>query len=127
GLGVPVFDASVLQQWDEPFRIVNQNGEFIGDLYRQRRFATLSTTWLVPRVRRSIAAQFGAQLELRRFASDSDAVLGPPESITRRGTRYYSLFGGLSASTARAGLRAISAEEGLSFSLSSAYRWRTDV
>jgi hypothetical protein len=127
GAGVPLFDLSLLQEWDATFRTVDTAGNFIGDVARRRRFATLSSTWVVPRVRRSLVASVGAQFELRKFASDSDAALGPIGGVTRRGTTYQSFFGTLSASTTAAGARAISAEEGVSVAVSTAYRWRTDV
>lgn len=127
GLGFPLLDASFSQEWDLTLSAFDTAGIFLGDVARRRRFATMSGTFIVPRVRRSLSATFGAQFEMRKFASDSDAALGPIGGVTRRGTLYQSFFGTLSASTARSAARSISSEEGFSLTVSSSYRWRTDV
>ena len=124
GLGIQVLDVSAQQEWDGTFRAVNDSGATLGFVARRRRFLTGSSTWRVPRVRRSVSATLGAQYELRDFTSDVDAALGSPTSLLRTGTRYGSFFANGSMSTARLGLRGISVEEGFTLSGSTAYRWR---
>jgi hypothetical protein len=124
GLGIQVLDVSAQQEWDGTFRAVTDSGATLGFIARRRRFVTGSSTWRVPRVRRSVSATLGAQYELRDFTSDVDAALGAPTSLLRSGTRYGSFFANGSMSTARLGLRGISVEEGFTLSGSTAYRWR---
>lgn len=127
GFGVPVLSISLSQQWDATLQVVDTSGAFIGDLARRRRFASFSATVPVPRARRYLSASAGVLFEMRKYASDVDAALGPRGSVTRRGTTYQSFFGSLSASTTQSGARAISAEEGFSLVASTAYRWRMDI
>ncbi len=126
GLGVPVFDASVSQEWDATFRIVDTTRRELGSIARRRRFATLSSTWSRPRVRSSVSGTVGAQFELRDFTATVDSLLGAPNALLRRGTRYPQLFASGNWSTLRRGALAIAYEEGVAFSTSTSYRWRTD-
>jgi hypothetical protein len=127
GLGVPVLDVSWSQSWDATFRVVDSTNAVLGTVARQRRFTTVSGTWLVPRTRRSLSATVGAQYEMRNFTSTVDSLLGDATSVLRRGTRYPSAFVNTSLSTARLGARGISVEEGVSVATSSSYRWREDM
>jgi hypothetical protein len=124
GLGIQLLDVSAQQEWDGTFRAVNDTGTTLGFIARRRRFVTGSSTWRIPRVRRSVSASLGAQYELRDFTSTVDSALGAPNSLLRTGTRYGSFFANGSMSTARLGLRGISVEEGFTLSGSTAYRWR---
>ncbi|MEN9509271.1 MAG: hypothetical protein RLZZ621_1834 [Gemmatimonadota bacterium] len=124
GLGVPVFDASWSQQWDGSFRVVDDSARTIGFVGRRRRFVSLATTWSVPRVRWAAQGTVGAQYERRAFAADVDSVLGPANSLLRRGTGFPSLFVNASWSTARLALQGISVEEGVTLSTNTTYRWR---
>ena len=126
GLGIQVLDVSAQQEWDGTFRAVNDSGATLGLVARRRRFVTGSSTWRVPRVRRSVSATLGAQYELRDFTSVVDSALGAPNSLLRTGTRYGSIFASSSVSTARLGARGVSVEEGFTLSGSTAYRWRED-
>ncbi len=124
GLGVQLLDVSAQQEWDATFRAVNDAGATLGLVARRRRFVTGSSTWRVPRVRRSVSATLGAQYELRDFTSAVDSALGASNSLLRTGTRYGSFFASSSVSTARLGARGLSVEEGFTLSGSAAYRWR---
>ena len=124
GLGVPVFDASVSQEWDGTFRVVNDSNVSLGTVARRRRFLTASATAVVPRVRWSLSNTLGVQYELRDFTAAADSILGPDNSTLRTGTRYPSVFVNGSVSTARLALRGVSVEEGFTLSHSTAYRWR---
>ena len=126
GLGVPVVDVSWSQAWDATFRSTREDGSLIGLVARRRRFATMATTWSVPRIRRAVNATVGAQFEWRDFTSDVDAALGDAASLLRRGTRYPQLFAAGSFSTARRALRGISVEEGFTVVSNTSYRWRQD-
>ncbi len=127
GLGVPVLDLSWSQSWDATFRAVDTSGNTLGLVARRRRFATLASTWAVPRVRTSLSGTLGVQYEMRDFTSEVDSLLGAPDALLRRGTRYPIVFATTALSTARLGNRGISIEEGISVSTSSSYRWREDT
>jgi hypothetical protein len=126
GLGVPTFDLAAQQQWDGTFTVVDSADAVLGTVARRVRIASVAGTWLVPRVRRSVGATLGAQVEARDFTADADSVLGGPTSLLRRGTRYPSLFASGFLSTTRGGIRALSAEEGFSLNVSASHRWRSD-
>jgi len=127
GLGIPVFDLSWSQEWDATFRIGDSTGNMLGDIARRRRFATASATFARPRVRTSWSGTVGAQYEVRDFTATVDSLLGAPNALLRRGTRYPQLFASAGVSTLRRGLLAIAHEEGVSVSASSSYRWREDA
>jgi hypothetical protein len=127
GLGVPVFDFSASQDWDATFRVVNDSNSTLGFVARRRRFATVSSTWSVPRIRWAVSGAVGAQYEWRDFTATVDSVLGGSNSLLRRGTRYPSLFLTTSVSTTRRALRSVSVEEGVTLNTSTSYRWRTDA
>jgi len=127
GLGVPVLDLTFSQSWDGTFRAVDTSGNTLGLVARRRRFATMASTWSVPRVRTSVSGTLGVQYEMRDFSSDVDSLLGAPDALLRRGTRYPIVFATTALSTARLGNRGISVEEGVSASTSSSYRWREDM
>lgn len=127
GFGVPVFDLSVSQQWDATFRVVNDSNATLGFVARRKRFATVSSTVSVPRVRWAASASLGAQLEWRDFTATVDSALGPANSLLRTGVRYPTLFVNTSIGTGRRALRSVSVEEGVTLSTSSAYRWRFDA
>jgi hypothetical protein len=127
GLGLPVLDLSWSQAWDATFRVIDSAGTTLGFVARRRRFTTLAGTWSVPRMRRSLSGTLGLQYEMRDFSSEIDALLGPPDALTRRGTRYPTVFTSASYNTARRGNRGISVEEGVVLSASSSYRWREDA
>jgi hypothetical protein len=96
-------------------------------LARRKRFATVSSTWSVPRVRWAASGSLGVQYEWRDFTATVDSVLGPANSLLRTGTRYPSVFVNTSVGTGRRALRGVSIEEGVALSTSSAYRWRLDA
>lgn len=127
GLGVPVIDASVSQDWDATFRVVDTTNTTLGLVARRRRFATLQATFSSPHVRWTANGSIGAQYEWRDFTATVDSVLGPANSLLRTGTRYPSLFVTTSVSTTRRALRSINVEEGVIVSTNTAYRWREDA
>lgn len=124
GVGVPVFEASVSQEWDGTFRVVNEANVPLGTVARRRQFYTASATAVVPRVRWSLSNTLGVQYERRDFTAPADSILGPVNSPLRTGTRYPSVFVNSSVSTARLALRGVSVEEGFTLSQSTALRWR---
>ncbi len=127
GFGLPLLDFSWSQEWDATFRVVDQRRTELGSIARRRRFATVSSTFSRPRVRSSVSGNVGAQYELRDFTATTDSLLGAPDALLRRGTRYPQLFGGLNWSTVRRGALAIAHEEGVVVSASTSYRWREDA
>ncbi len=127
GLGVPVADFTVSQDWDATFQIVDTKNNPLGSIARRRRFATVSSTFSRPRVRHTVAATVGAQYELRDFTATVDSLLGPTGALLRRGTRYPQLFVNTSLSTVRRGVLALSYEEGVTLTTNTSYRWRQDA
>lgn len=127
GLGLPVLDLAWSQTWDGTFRVVDTANTTLGLIARRRRFTTAAASWSVPRVRVSMSGSLGVQYEMRDFTSAIDSLLGAANSLTRRGTRYPSLFANTSLSTARRAGRGISVEEGVTLATSSSYRWRDDA
>ncbi|HEY0930252.1 MAG TPA: hypothetical protein VGE27_10075, partial [Gemmatimonas sp.] len=127
GLGVPLFEASVSQEWDGSYRNVSSTGATLGFVSRRRRFASVASTWTVPRVRRTMNTTLGVRYEMRQFFADVDSALGPANSALRVGTRYPSIFVNGSFATARQAGRAVSLEEGFAVAHNTTYRWREDA
>ncbi len=126
-LGIPVFDLSLSQSWDATFLVADTQSTVLGSIARRRRFATASATFSRPRVRRSASLTVGAQYELRDFTATVDSLLGAPDALLRRGTRYPQLFVNSTVSTVRRGALAVAFEEGFTLSTNTSYRWREDL
>lgn len=127
GLGVPTISTSFSQDWDATFQLNDTVGRPLGLLARRIQIASLSAGWSIPRVRWSASYAIGAQYERRNFASETDSILGAPNSILRTGTRYPSLFVSGSYSNLARGARGISAEQGIAASASVSVRKREGV
>ncbi len=127
GLGIPVVDLDWSQAWDGTFVVQDAKGVVIGGVARRRRFATVSASFPLQRVRRALSMNIGAQYETRDFTSDVDAALGAQNSLLRRGTRYPTVFAGTSFSTLARGAKSISIEQGVNVGVSTSYRWREDA
>lgn len=120
----PTLDVSGVQQWAR-FDINDTLGGIIGELQRQSRYLTLSTSFSRPRVRHVASATVGAQLETRGYGTTPDSLLGGLERIYQRGRKSPSVFvSGSWGNTMRAG-RAISSENGVSLSGTLAHAWRS--
>ena len=127
GLGIPVLNVDWSQAWDGTFVVQDAKGVLIGGVARRRRFATVSASFPIQRVRRTISMNIGAQYEARDFSSDVDAALGAQNSLLRSGTRYPTVFAGTSFSTLARGVKSISIEQGINIGASTSYRWREDA
>ncbi len=127
GLGIPVINLDWSQAWDGTFVVQDAKGLVIGDVARRRRFATVSASFPLQRVRRAISMNIGAQYEARDFTSDVDAALGAQNSLLRSGTRYPTVFAGTTFSTLARGVNSISIEHGINVGASTSYRWREDA
>jgi hypothetical protein len=127
GLGMPLLDVFLSQEWDATFRVADSTNRELGTLGRRRRFANVSASISRPRVRLSMNGSIGLQYEWRDFTSTFDSLRGPPGSPLRTGTRYPSLLVSGGLSTVRRAGRSIAYEEGFTLSGGTTYRWRQDA
>jgi opacity protein-like surface antigen len=127
GLGIPLLEASLSQEWDGSYRNVSPTGATLGFVARRRRFASVASTWTRPRVRGTMNTTLGIRYEMRQFTAEVDSALGPANSLLRVGTHYPSIFLNGSVATARQAGRAVSFEEGFGLAHNTTYRWREDA
>jgi|GEM_PF-235392 len=124
GLGLPIINVSLSQDWDATFRVTDTAGTTLGLVARRLQFASVSLGWSVPRVRWAAGYSIGAGFERRNFTSEIDAVLGAPNSALRTGTRYPSLFVSGSLGNLARGARGFGAEQGVAATASVSVRKR---
>ncbi|MEO7999131.1 MAG: hypothetical protein ABI852_16880, partial [Gemmatimonadaceae bacterium] len=127
GLGQPVVDLALSQDWDATLRVVDSTGSTRGFVNRRLQFASIALNFEQPHVRWTTTYGFGAQYERRNYSSAVDSVLGAANSSLRRGTRYPSLFVSGGFSNVARGARGISGEQGISAVANVSVRQREGV
>ncbi len=127
-LGQPLLELFSTQDWENLGCVLDsaQQNRCIGDLRRRIREATLAFTFLRPRSRTFSYFSAGGGAEIRDYATDSASLILRIDSLYRR-TYYYPR---VTLSTGWTNTQhpplAISPEDGVSLSLTSRHRWRTD-
>ena len=113
GLGMPVADVAISQEWDPLGTIVDADKTPVGTLRRRSRVATVALSWQRRRVRNAIVLRAGAQLERRDYAADSDQLLAALDPFFSRVRTLPALFASISASNTQRPSRSISPEDGV--------------
>lgn len=127
GLGQPVIDVSVSQDWDQTFRVADSTGKTLGLIARRLQYASMSLGFSQPHIRWSTNQAIGVQYERRNFTSETDSLLGAPNSALRTGTRYPSLFVSGGFNNLARGARGFSAEQGIAANINVSVRKREGI
>jgi len=127
GLGRPVLELAAAQGWDGAGSIVRPNGDVVGVLRRRTRVLQAGLSATRPRTRSVLAASAAGGIELRDYATDPGDLLAALNdgyfSATHR--RPFALVG-VAASNVQRPSRSISAEDGLTATLSGERLWDRD-
>jgi hypothetical protein len=97
-----------------------------GDIARRSRTASLTLSWVRPRVRSAWAFVAGADMELRDFRVSPDEFVSEFDSSVLEARRFPSVVASVSWSNLQRATLAIGPEEGVALSLTGRRRWRTD-
>ncbi|HEX6533875.1 MAG TPA: hypothetical protein VF041_04715 [Gemmatimonadaceae bacterium] len=126
GLGQPVIDLTATQFWDRQ-GVLENDSTLAGDLSRRTREVALNFTVSRPRVRTNLWATVGGQLEMRRYTTDPDTLIGRLADYYREGPRYWSLVLSTGWSNIQRPVLAISPEDGISVAATGRIRWLEGV
>lgn len=127
GLGRPVLQFGASQGWDGAGSIVRPNGEVVGTVRRRTRLFQAGLAATRPRTRSYLAASAAGGLELRDYATDPGELLAALKNDYFRAThrRPFALLA-LAATNVQRPSRSISAEDGLTASVSGERLWDRD-
>ncbi len=128
GLGNPVIDVDLTQDWDLLGAVFERNAErqVLGNLYRRTRTADVLATWLRPRYRTSMSFTVGAGLEQRTFTTTANV---PLSSLDTTGAFTPPVFPNLVAAATFANTQrpafSISPEDGVRLAVTGRDRFKS--
>ena len=127
GLRRPLLDLGAVQDYESEGEFVRTGTtQVLGTLLKRTRNASLSATFVRPRVRSGASISVGANLERRDFVTDPGELSVLLDTAYRR---TYT-FPGLSLSATYANVQraalSISQEDGVALAVTARERWRTD-
>ena len=127
GLGRPVLQLGASQGWDGAGSIVRPNGDAAGTLRRRTRLLQAGLSATRPRTRNYLAATAAGGVELRDYATDPGDLLTALRDDYFRTThrRPFALLG-LAGTNVQRPSRSISAEDGLTATVSGERLWDRD-
>ncbi|HEY1952566.1 MAG TPA: hypothetical protein VGG76_07150, partial [Gemmatimonadaceae bacterium] len=125
GFGLPLVDLYASQNYSNGnFRFVNQpTGPTFG-LAERERIVSLMTTFTRPRFRNYTVASIGGELQGIAYSTTPDTILQHLSTFYRRGRSFPAIVGSAGWSNAQRPGLSISAEDGISASVSGWQRWR---
>jgi hypothetical protein len=127
GLRRPLFDAAASQDFDDQGDLLQSGtSEVVGTLLKRTRDASLSATFVRPRVRTSASVSLGAGVERRDFLTDPRAFLTQLDTTFQRPYTFPRLFVAASFGNVQRPALSISPEDGVALAVTVRERWRTD-
>ncbi|MFL5619682.1 MAG: TolB family protein, partial [Gemmatimonadaceae bacterium] len=127
GLRRPLLDVGGFQDYDAVGDVLRSGTEdVIGTLLERKRDASLSATFVRPRVRTSASLSLGAGVERRDFLTDPGQLLAQLDTVYQRAYTFPRLFGGAAFTNVQRPALSISQEDGVSLAVTVRERWRTD-
>lgn len=126
GLGLPLIDLYASQDFAHDFLFTGTSGNFtrVGTLSERSRIASLQATLVRPRFRNYAVLSFGGEIESIRYTTSPDTLLPLLSPFYSVAFTYPALIASAGWSNAsRPGL-SISAEDGISASVSGHQRWQ---
>jgi len=127
GLGLPLLDFHATRNSSHEGVFSGSGGEFsrVGTFVERTRLASLRATVVRPRVRTFAVGSVGAEVETREYATDPPTLLPLLSSFYSSSPTYPALVASAGWSNARRPDLSISAEDGLTLSLSGRQRWQS--
>lgn len=127
GLRRPLLDLGASQDYDEQGALLRSGTtEAVGTLLKRTRDASLSATFVRPRVRTSASASVGAGVERRDFLTEPGGFLAQLDTTFQRPYTFPRLFIAAAFSNVQRPALSISPEDGVSLAVTVRERWRTD-
>jgi hypothetical protein len=126
GLGLPLIDLYASQNFSHDVVLGGTSGSFfpVGTISERSRIASLQATLIRPRLRNYTVASFGGEIESIRYSTAPDTLLPLLSPFYRASHTYPALVASAGWSNARRPALSISAEDGLSASVSGRQRWQ---
>ncbi len=126
GLGLPLIDVYASQSFSHGFLSDDANPASapVGTISERSRIASLRTTLVRPRFRNYTIASLGAEIESISYSTAPDTLLPLLPGFYSASHSYPALIGSAGWSNARRPGLSISAEDGLSASVSGRQRWQ---
>ena len=126
GLGRPLIDLYASQNFSHDFVLTGTSTNFtrVGTLSERSRIASLQATLIRPRFRNYAQASVGVETESIRYTTTPDTLLPHLPAFYSAAHNYPALVGSLGWSNARRPTLSISAEDGISASVSGRQRWQ---
>ena len=127
GLRRPLLDLGASQDFDEQGDLLRDGtDDVVGALLKRTRDASLSATFVRPRVRSSASVSAGVGVERRDFLTDPGEYLPQLDTSFQRPYTFPRLFVGAAFSNVQRPALSISPEDGVSLAVTVRERWRTD-
>ena len=128
GLRRPLIDVDAFQDYDAAGDLLRSGtDDVIGTLLERKRDASLSATFVRPRVRSSASVSLGTGVERRDFLTDPGAFLSQLDTVYQRAYTFPRVFLGATYVNVQRPAFSISPEDGVSLAATLRERWRTDV
>ena len=126
GFGRPLIDLYASQNFSHDFVYNNAGGIFtrVGTLSERSRIASLQATLIRPRFRNYALASLGVETESIRYTTDPDTLLKHLPPFYSASHDYPALIASAGLSNAQRPGLSISAEDGISVSVSGRQRWQ---
>ena len=127
GLRRPLLDLGASQDYDSQGDLLRTGTSLVvGTLLKRTRDASLSATFVRPRVRSGASVSLGAGVERRDFMTDPDQLLTQLDTAYQRTYTFPRLFLGTTYSNVQRAALSISQEDGVALALTVRERWRAD-
>ncbi|HEU4722443.1 MAG TPA: hypothetical protein VFS59_13875 [Gemmatimonadaceae bacterium] len=127
GLRRPLLDLGASQDFDAERELLSGGTTaLVGTLLKRTRDASLSATFVRPRVRTGASVSVGAGVERRDFLTDPGEFLKQLDTLYQRAYTFPRLFASASFTNVQRPALSISQEDGVSLALTVRERWRTD-
>jgi len=122
GLVRPVINAHFSREWNR-FVVTDTGGAGVGSLGRRSNIAELSATFTRPRIRTSMYATIGGELESRDFRTRPNSLLGSLDPVFSSNQQLPAIIALAGWSNVQRPTLAISNEDGVSLGTSTRVRW----
>lgn len=127
GLRRPLIDVGAFQDIDDAGALRREgSGEVVGTLLERKRDASVSSTFVRPRVRTSASVSAGAGVERRDFLTDPGEFRDQLDTAFQRAYTFPRLQVGAAFSNLQRPALSISPEDGVSLATTVRERWRAD-
>ena len=126
GLGLPLLDLYASQDFSHDFVFSGTAGNFtnVGNFIQRERIVSLQATFIRPRFRSYSLASIGGEIESLSYSTTPETLLRQLSSFYSTSPTYPAIVGSVGWSNAQRPRLSISAEDGITTSVSGRQRWQ---